>query len=442
MSSALVTANIGLLMRTLTVTDGNYSKIISALADPAAGMAPDLSEVRLTVAEIISAVRYYGDAQLINIVNQFDRNNIAEQELRVVPEAIDAGLRTLSTNTIKALELASVRIHTYHEKMKPQDVAFKDKAGIELGSRWLPMDSVGIYVAANNPSAVFMNAIPARIAGVSRIAMVTPAIDGDINPAILAAAKICGITEIYRAGGAGGIAALAYGTQTIKIVDKIAGSGDVYVNEAKKQVFGAVGIDIIDGAHDVAIIADEKNDPYWVAADMLAHAEHGGLARPILITTSQSMAQQIISCIYEILPELGRYETAQAAIEKRALAIVVNNLEEAAIVSNLLSPKKVQLSVEKPKELLPRITNAGYILLGQYAPSALSDFVAGPSNILPTGFTSRFSSGITVADFMKQQSILSADAKSFKDIANATALLAQAEGLGANALSITMRQGK
>ncbi len=425
-------------MRTFTITDGNYSKIINALVDN----PEDITEIRNTVGEIISSIRYYGDEELANIVNRFDNNNLALEELRMTQEQIDNSFRSLSTNTIKALELASVRIHSYHEKLKPQDVSYKDKSGIELGSRWLPVESAGIYVAPNNPSAVLMSAIPARVAGVSRIVLITPAIDGHINPAILAAAKICGITEIYRMGGAHGIAALAFGTQSIPSVDKISGSGDAYVLEAKKQVFGAVGIDMIEGTSEVTIIADENNDPYWVAADMLAHAEQGGQIRPVLVTTSQSMAQQIISCIYEILPELGRYEAAHTAIEKRGLVVVVNNLDEAAAVSNLISPKQVQLLVENPKELLPKITNGGSISLGRHSPAVLNSFIAGPSNILPSGFSSRFASGVCVLDFMKQQSIISSDAKSFKDVANATALLAQAEGLGASALAITMRQGK
>lgn len=427
-----------MLMRTFTVTDGNYSKIINALVEN----PEDITQIRQNVGEIISAVRFYGDDELVNYTNSFDRNGLALQELRMTQEQIDNAFRMLSTNTIKALELASVRIHSYHEKLKPQDITFKDKSGIELGSRWLPVESVGIYVAPNNPSAVLMSAIPARVAGVPRIAMMTPAIDGHINPAILAAAKICGITEIYRMGGAQGIAAFAFGTQTIPSVDKICGSGDDYVLEAKKQVFGAVGIDMIEGTSEVTIIADEKNDPYWVAADLLAHAEQGGTARPILITTSQSMAQQIISCVYEILPELSRYEQAHKSIEKRSIVAVVNNLDEAAVLSNLISPKQVQLLVENPKELLPKIVNAGSISLGRHAPVALNSFIAGPSNILPSGFSSRFASGVCVMDFMKQQSIISSDARSFKDVAQATALLAQAEGLGASALAITMRQGK
>ena len=425
-------------MRTFTVTDGNFSKIINALVE----QPEDISELRQNVSEIISAIRFYGDEELIRHTNNFDNNGLALQELRMTQEQIDHSMRSLSTNTIKALELASVRIHSYHEKLKPQDVSYKDKSGIELGSRWLPVESAGIYVAPNNPSAVLMSAIPARVAGVARIVLATPALNNHINPAIIAAAKICGITEIYRMGGAQGIAALAFGTQTIPSVDKISGSGDVYVLEAKKQVFGAVGIDMIEGTSEVIIIADEKNDPYWVAADMLAFAEQGGQIRPILITTSQSMAQQIISCVYEILPELGRYDAAHNAIEKRGIVVVVNNLEEAAIASNLISPKQVQLLVENPRELLAKITNAGSISLGRHAPAALNSFIAGPSNILPSGFSSRFSSGVSVMDFMKQQSIIFSDARSFKDVANATALLAQAEGLGASALAITMRQGK
>lgn len=428
-------------MRTITVTDGNYSRIGSALAEN----EEDHSHLQGQVAEIISEVKKYGDEQLVNFTNRHDRNNYSLEQLTITQTEIDSAFRSLSTNTIKALEMTSVRIHNYYEKMMPADVNFKDKAGVELGARWLPIDSAGLYVEGGKnayPSSVLMNAVPARVAGVKRIVMVTPTPDGELNPAVLAAAKISGITEIYRIGGAQSIAALTYGTRTIDPVDKIVGGGDAYANEAKRQVFGKVGVDMIAGPSEILVIADDKNDPYWVAADLLAQAEHDISARAILITTSQSTAQQIISCVYELLPELARYETARRSIEERGLAIVVKDLDEAAIISNLIAPEHLQLAVEEPRELLKKITNAGAIFLGRHTPEAIGDYVAGPSHVLPTSSNARFSSGLSVTDFMKRQSIVSCDAKSFKEIAGTAALLANIENLGAHALSVTMRQGK
>lgn len=428
-------------MRTVTVTDGNYSKIGALLAEN----EEEESSLRQTVSEIINEVKKYGDEQLVNFTNRYDRNNYALEDLTISQAEIDAAFKSLSTNTIKALELASVRIHAYYEKLLPSDVNYKDKSGVDLGARWLPIDAAGLYVPGGKaayPSSVLMNAVPARVAGVKRIAMVTPAPQGEINPAVLAAAKICGITEIYRIGGAQAVAALTYGTKTIRPVDKIVGPGNAYVAEAKRQVFGTVGIDMIAGPSEILVIADDKNDPYWLAADLLSQAEHDETARSILITTSQSTAQQIISCVYELLPELKRYDIARKSIEERGLAIVARDLDEAATISNLIAPEHLELAVENPSELLKKITNAGAVFLGRYTPEAIGDYIAGPSHVLPTGSSCRFSSGLSVTDFMKRQSVIGCDNKSFKEIAGAAAHLANVEGLGAHALSITIRQGK
>lgn len=428
-------------MRTLTVTDGNYAKIITALQDN----EDDVAAIRQTVSEIILEVRQQGDEQLIALTNRFDRNGLTADKLKISQDTIESAYRTLSTNTIKALELASVRIHSYYQKLMPKNIDWKDKSGVALGARWLPIESVGLYVPGGKaayPSSVLMNAVPARVAGVERIIMVTPAPDGVLNPSVLAAAKICGITEIYQIGGAQAIAALAYGTQTIPAVNKIFGPGNAYVAEAKRQVFGKVGIDMIAGPSDILVIADEKNDPYHIAADLLSQAEHDETARSILVTTSQSVAQHIVSCVYEILPKLERYEIAKASIEKNGLVIVTNNLDEAAFVANLIAPEHMELAVEKPLDLLPKITNAGAIFLGRHTPEAIGDYLAGPSHVLPTMGSAKFSSGLSVTDFMKRQSVIGCDKKAFKTLAAPTALLANTEGLGAHALSITIRNSK
>ncbi len=425
-------------MRTITIADGNFGKALQLLEIN----EEDQGNIRQSVTDIIRNVRVNGNDALLEYTNRFDRHNFTIGQLKVTQEEINSAYENLDPKLAKALELASVRIHGYYERLKPQDLDYIDTAGVRLGARHVPIESVGIYVPggkASYPSTVLMNAVPARVAGVSNIIMVCPAPDGFVNPVVLAAAKICGITEIYKTGGAQAVAALAYGTTTIPKVDKIVGPGNAYVAEAKRQVFGYVGIDMIAGPSEILVIADDGKDPDWVAIDLLSQAEHDETARSILVTTSQSYAQDVINAVYENLNRLERKEIAEKSITNNGLVIVVKNLNEAAEISNLIAPEHLELAVEDPDSLLDKITNAGAIFLGRYTPEAIGDYIAGPSHVLPTVASAKFSSGLSVTDFLKRQSVIGCTKESFDELSTHTEMLAKVEGLGAHALSVAVR---
>lgn len=399
--------------------------------------------LRQTVRNIINQVRDGDDFKLLELTNQFDRNKLRLDQLRVTPAEIDDAYETTNEDLRKALELATVRVHNYYEQQLPQNLDYTDKVGVRLGVRWLPVDSVGLYVpggTAAYPSSVIMNAVPAKVAGVQRIAMVCPAMDGKIAPIVLAAAKICGISEIYKIGGAQAVAALAYGTETVAAVDKIVGPGNAYVAEAKRQVYGRVGIDMVAGPSEILVIADADCDPSWIAADLLSQAEHDKNARVILVSDNMQFAQNVVSKIYEILPTLARREIAEAAVELNGYAIVVENLQQAVEVSNIIAPEHLELAVANPDALLPQIRNAGAVFIGRFTPEAIGDYIAGPSHVLPTAGAARYASGLSIFDFLKRQSLIGCSAASFAELADTTELLAEKEGLGAHALSVTIRK--
>jgi histidinol dehydrogenase len=341
-----------------------------------------------------------------------------------------------------ALELAATRIEKFHRAQLPQDLRLQDAAGLTLGMRWTPLDAVGIYVPGGKaayPSSVLMNALPARIAGVGRVAMCVPTPDGVLNPLVLAAARLAGVSEIFRIGGAQAIAALAYGTASIAPVDRVIGPGNAYVAEAKRQVFGRVGIDSIAGPSEVVVIADAANDPRHVAIDLLAQAEHDEAAQAILITDSPAFADAVAAAVAAELPTLPRAAIAGASWRDHGAIIVVRDLAEAAALTDRLAPEHLQLMVADPAALFARIRHAGAAFLGRFCPEAVGDYVAGPNHVLPTGRSARFASGLSVFDFLKRTTWVEADAAALARVGPAAVALAGAEGLDAHARSIAIR---
>ncbi len=409
-----------------------------------------LLTARQTVAEgvneaaraIVADVRARGDAALIDYTRRFDRAALTPAELRVSAAEIDRAMSEAPAPALAALRLARERIESYHRRQLPTDESYVDGAGIRLGWRWTPLDAVGIYVpggTAAYPSSVLMNAVPARAAGVKRVVMTVPAPDGRFGPLVLAAARIAGVDEIYRIGGAQAVAALAYGTATVAPVDKIAGPGNAYVAAAKKQVFGDVGIDLIAGPSEVVVVADRANDPAWIAADLLAQAEHDEAAQAVLITDDSEFADAVLRALELELRGLARRTIAGASWERHGAVIVVASLDEAPSLVDRLAPEHLELAVERPEELAGRVRHAGAIFLGRHTPEALGDYLAGPSHVLPTSRTARFASGLGVLDFLKRTSLIACDADGLSRLAEATIALAEAEGLGAHARSVALR---
>ena len=403
----------------------------------------DAASVDGDVAAIIADVRARGDRALIDYTAKYDGLNAATVgELRVPPRDIDAALRSCGKTEVAALETAARRISDYHARQRPADIDYTDADGIRLGARWTPIDAVGIYVpggTAAYPSSVLMNAIPARVAGVSRVAMAVPAPKGALNPLVLAAAKVADVTEICRIGGAQAIAALAYGTETIAPVDKIVGPGNAYVAAAKRQVFGAVGIDMVAGPSEVVIVADARNDPTWIAADLLAQAEHDPAAQSVLITDDASFGDRVAAAVEDILATLPRAKVARESWRRNG-AIIVAALGDAPALIDRLAPEHLQLALDRPEQLADQVRHAGAIFLGRYVPEALGDYVAGPNHVLPTARSARFSSGLGVLDFMKRTSLVACDQAGFERLAPAAEALARAEGLDAHALSLSVRR--
>ena len=399
-------------------------------------------DVADVVSDIIDDVRRNGDAALIALTKKFDSIDLAEKGFRVSLEEIQDATSNISKEELTALKLAAQRIESFHAKQKPKDLSYIDEQGVGLGLRWRALDSVGLYVpggTASYPSSVLMNAIPAKVAGVKRCVITVPSLNGMINPMVLAAADIAGSTEVYRIGGAQAIAALAYGTESIVPVDKIVGPGNAYVATAKKMVYGKVGIDSIAGPSEVVIVADQKNNPEWIAYDLLAQAEHDTAAQSILITDDNSFADLVVSAIDDVLKSLPRSEIAEKSWNDHGAIIVLNSLDEAPSLIDMLAPEHLQFATDNPDKLSNKVSHAGAIFLGRYTPEAIGDYVAGPNHVLPTNKTARFSSGLSVFDFLKRTTIVDCNSDSLRAIAPSAITLANAEGLDAHARSIAIR---
>ena len=398
------------------------------------------------VAAIIAEVRARGDAALLDYTARFDRlTETSVVRLRVSPADIKAARSRCSNQALAALELAAERIESYHRHQIPDGFDYTDEAGVRLGARWTPIEAAGLYVpggTASYPSSVLMNALPARVAGVERLVMAVPAPDGVLNPLVLAAAAIAGIEEVWRIGGAQAIAALAYGTATIVPVDKIVGPGNAYVAAAKRRVFGTVGIDMIAGPSEILVVADADNDPAWIAADLLSQAEHDANAQAVLICDDAAFADAVEAAVDDRLATLPRADIARASWQDHGAVIVLDRLEQAPALVDRLAPEHVELAVADPDSLAAAIRHAGAIFLGRYAPEAVGDYVAGPSHVLPTSRSARFSSGLGVPDFLKRTSIIGCDAAALSRVGPAAETLAGEEGLDAHGISVALRVGR
>jgi histidinol dehydrogenase len=402
----------------------------------------DEADAERAAAEIIGRVRAEGDAALIDLTRRFDRVELSPRTLRIGSDEIAAAGARCDPAQRAALEQARNRIEAYHRRQLPADADWRDEAGVRLGWRWRPIEAVGLYVpggTAAYPSSVLMNAIPAKVAGVRRLVMTVPTPDGVINPLVLAAAELADVDEIYRIGGAQAIAALAYGTRTIRPVEKIVGPGNAYVAAAKRQVFGQVGIDVIAGPSEILVVAERGCDPGWIAADLLSQAEHDAHAQAILVTDSAELADRVVASVERFLTELPRAEIARASWDRHGAVILVPNLAAAAPVVDAVAPEHLELALLDPEPLLARIRHAGAIFLGRFSPEAVGDYVAGPSHVLPTSGGARFASGLSVLDFLKRSSIIGLDRAALEQIGPAAFRLAEAEGLSAHALSVALR---
>ena len=401
--------------------------------------APD---VDATVAQIIADVRANGDAAIIALTKQFDGMTLTPETIAFSPDEIAREVAKVSNQDRTALELAAHRIKDYHARQMPQDAQWTDEVGATLGWRWTPVSAAGLYVpggTASYPSSVLMNAIPARVAGVEHLSICCPTPNGVVNPLVLLAAQISGIDRIYRIGGAQAIAALAYGTETIMVVDKITGPGNAYVAAAKRRVFGQVGIDMIAGPSEILVIADGDNDPDWIALDLLSQAEHDASAQAILITTDAALAQKVIQAIEKIIEKLERRAIAAASWRDYGAVILVKNLAEAAALSNQIAPEHLELMVQDPDALARIITHAGAIFLGAFTPEAIGDYVGGPNHVLPTARSARFSSGLSVMDFVKRTTLTKMTPAALAAIGPAAERLATSESLEAHGLSVRAR---
>lgn len=402
------------------------------------------ADVDAAAAAILADVRTRGDAAVVELTRRFDRTDVTAATLRVTDAEIAAAEAACAPDLLAALRLAADRIRAFHERQKPAGIDFVDGSGVRLGARWTALDAVGLYVPgglAAYPSTVLMNAVPAKVAGVARVAMCVPAPDGHLNPLVLAAARLAGVDEIHRIGGAQAIAALAYGTATVAPVDKIVGPGNAYVAAAKKQVFGTVGIDMIAGPSEILVVADGANDPAWIAADLLSQAEHDASAQAILVTDDAAFAEAVERAVAAHLRRLPRSEIAGASWRDHGAVILVRDLAEAPAVVDRIAPEHLELAVADPDALFARIRHAGSVFLGRHTPEAIGDYVAGTNHVLPTARTARFSSGLNLLDFMKRTTFVGCGPEGLAAIGPAAVELAHAEGLQAHALSIEIRLG-
>jgi histidinol dehydrogenase len=423
----------------LDTRDGAFEARFQALL----GMKRESSaDVNDAVAKIIASVRERGDAALIDFTKQFEHLDLAETGIAVSQDDIQAALAEVDDETVDALKLAHARILDHHKRQLPQSESYTDETGVELGQRWTPVASAGLYVpggTASYPSSVLMNAIPAKVAGVERLVMVVPSPRGQLNPLVLVAAALSGVDEIYRVGGAQAVAALASATETIAPVVKIVGPGNAYVAAAKRQVFGQVGIDMVAGPSEVVVIADRDNDPAWIASDLLAQAEHDTAAQSILITDDVEFADAVARVVEAQLETLPRAETARASWEEFGAVILVKSLDEALAIADRLAPEHLEIATGNADALAAEIKDAGAIFIGRYTPEVIGDYVAGTNHVLPTARSARFASGLGVLDFMKRTSLLKLDAESLKRLGPAAMKLARAEGLDAHRRSVAIR---
>lgn len=423
----------------LNTADAGFEAKFAALL----GMKREEAEdVDTAVAAIIADVRARGDQALIDLTARFDRLDLTPATLAFSAGEIDAAIATVGREDRAALDLAAERIGAYHARQMPQDERWTDAHGAMLGWRWTPVTAAGLYVPgglASYPSSVLMNAIPARVAGVERLVICCPTPGGVVNPLVLLAARIAGVDQVYRVGGAQAVAALAYGTETIAAVDKITGPGNAYVAAAKRRVFGRVGIDMIAGPSEILVIADRLNDPDWIALDLLSQAEHDESAQAILITDDADFAGAVARAVALRLGTLERRKIAAASWEVNGAVIVVRDLEEAAELSNRVAPEHLELCVADPEALAERIIHAGAIFLGAWTPEAIGDYVGGPNHVLPTARSARFSSGLSVMDFLKRTTIARMTPEALAHIGPSAERLAMSESLQAHGLSVRAR---
>jgi len=420
----------------------DFEQAFTALLSAKREDSPDVDD---TVAEIIAHVRSKGDAAVIELTQKFDRIALTPDTLRITAAEVDAAIAEVSDADRTALELAAARIRAYHERQLPEDAEWQDDAGATLGWRWSAVSAAGLYVPgglASYPSSVLMNAIPAKVAGVERLAMVVPTPDGVLNPLVLLAARLAGVDEIYRIGGAQAVAALAYGTDTIPPVDKITGPGNAYVAAAKRRVFGKVGIDMIAGPSEILVIADGDNDADWIALDLLSQAEHDESAQSILITTDKAFGRAVSDAVDARLEKLERRAIAGTSWRENGAIITVPDLATAAKLSNRIAPEHLELCVADVDALSAQITHAGAIFLGQWTPEAIGDYVGGPNHVLPTARSARFSSGLSVLDFMKRTTLARMTPDALRAIGPSAERLARSESLEAHGLSVTARLRK
>lgn len=424
---------------TLNTTDPDFETRFLAMLS---AKREDSSDVNDVVAAIIADVRARGDAVLCELTARFDRLDLTPDRLRFSAEEIDDTIARVSAEDRAALSLAAERIRAYHARQMPEDASWTDPEGATLGWRWSPVGAAGLYVPGGQaayPSSVLMNAIPARVAGVKRLVICVPTPDGVVNPLVLLAARLAGVDEIYRVGGAQAVAAMAYGTATIAPVDKITGPGNAYVAAAKRQVFGRVGIDMIAGPSEVLVIAEGAQNPDWLALDLLAQAEHDADAQSILVTTDAGLADEVAKAVDRILPDLPRAAIAAASWRDYGTIIVARDLAEAAALSNRVAPEHLELCVDDPEALARDCVHAGAIFLGAYTPEAVGDYVSGPNHVLPTARSARFSSGLSVLDFLKRTTMAHLTPGALAAIGPAAMRLAASEGLQAHGASVEAR---
>jgi histidinol dehydrogenase len=423
----------------LNISDPGFAEAFDALVNDRresdAGVSQDVSA-------ILAKVKAGGDAALAAFTQKFDGFDLDSEGWQISADQCKAAFDGLDEALRNALLLAASRVTEYHQRQKPQSDSWTDAAGVTLGYRWSAVDAAGIYVPGGRaayPSSVLMNAIPAKVAGAQRLVMVTPTPKGALNEAVLAAAHIAGVSEIWRVGGAQAIAALAYGTDRIKPVDVITGPGNAWVAEAKRQLYGVVGIDMVAGPSEILVVADADNQADWIAADLLSQAEHDPTSQSILITDDSEFADQVIAAIDEIIPSLSTSASARASWDNYGAVIIVDDLDQAPELVDRLAPEHLELAVAHPDPLFGQIRHAGSVFLGRHTPEAMGDYLAGPNHVLPTGRRARFSSGLSVLDFMKRTSFIGMDSNSAKSLGHAAAILADAEGLPAHALSVRKR---
>ncbi len=422
--------------------DASAPEFAAAFAGLVAARRESDAGITSGVTAIIADVRARGDAAVAELTQRFDRIDLNALGIEVSRAEIAAARAQVDPAVLAALELAAQRIRVFHEAQRPSDYDATDAAGVRAGWRWGPVDAAGLYVPgglASYPSSVLMNAVPAKVAGVARLVMVTPTPDGRLNPLVLAAAELAGVDAVYRIGGAQAIAALAYGTASIAPVDKIVGPGNAWVAEAKRQLFGTVGIDMVAGPSEVVIVSDAASDPEWCAADLLAQAEHDATAQSILITDSLRLADEVAAAVKRQLETLATAATARASWEAFGVIITVPNLDAALPLVDALAAEHLQLMVDDPAALFAKVRHAGSVFLGRHTPEAIGDYVAGPNHVLPTGRRARFASGLGVTDFMKRTTFLDCGVRGLAAIGPAAVALARAEGLAAHAASVAVR---